>query len=154
MTGPSPNFLRTTRLVAAIMPAAFTVAAGTRWRSTAKPRSSSSAAARSAWDWQSPGGLSDGTFTSSARNCTCAARAAVRRSRMMVSKSVIAIWSSLEKVGVEVLEEVEEHAGGRLGVLRREDRKRVVKGKSVSVRVDIGGGRIIKKKTEEMKKYM
>src|SRR3546814_17941635 len=63
--------------------------------------------------------LSDGTFTSSARNCTCAARAAVRRSRMMVSKSVIAIWSSLEKVGVEVLEEVEEHAGGRLGVLRQ-----------------------------------
>src|SRR3546814_18192176 len=45
---------------------------------------------------------------------------------MMVSKSVIAIWSSLEKVGVEVLEEVEEHAGGRLGVLRRDALQRIM----------------------------
>src|SRR3546814_17004281 len=36
---------------------------------------------------------------------------------------------------------------------RRQDRKSVVKGKSVSVRVDLGGRRIIKKKsTEEYKK--
>src|SRR3546814_13453397 len=34
----------------------------------------------------------------------------------------------------------------------REDRKSVVEGKSVSVRVDLGGGRIIKKKKKENKK--
>src|SRR3546814_19667805 len=32
---------------------------------------------------------------------------------------------------------------------RREDRKSVVEGKSVSVRLDLGGGRCIKKKTKE-----
>src|SRR3546814_13517103 len=34
------------------------------------------------------------------------------------------------------------------------DRKSVVKGKSVSVRVDLGGGRIIKKKTKENEYHM
>src|SRR3546814_3895777 len=36
---------------------------------------------------------------------------------------------------------------GRAGADRRQERKSVVKGKSVSVRVDLGGRRIIKKKT-------
>src|SRR3546814_16146854 len=41
-----------------------------------------------------------------------------------------------------------------LGVEREVDRKRVVKGKRVSVRVDLGGRRIIKiQKTNQRKKY-
>src|SRR3546814_21126880 len=40
--------------------------------------------------------------------------------------SELAIWSSLEKGGVEGLEEVEEHAGGRLGVLRRDALQRIM----------------------------
>ena len=50
------------------------MSAGTGCRSTSKPRPSSSAAVRSACGAQSPGGLSDGTFTSSARNRVCASR--------------------------------------------------------------------------------
>src|SRR3546814_14472183 len=40
-----------------------------------------------------------------------------------------------------------------LARLRRADRKSVVEGKSVSVRVDLGGSRSIKKKTTEHKEY-
>src|SRR3546814_12465184 len=36
--------------------------------------------------------------------------------------------------------------GNQLALLRRQDRKSVVEGKSVSVRVDLGGRRILKKK--------
>src|SRR3546814_12683183 len=38
------------------------------------------------------------------------------------------------------------HAAGRRDCRARQDRKSVVEGKSVSVRVDLGGRRIIKKK--------
>src|SRR3546814_15575874 len=47
-------------------------------------------------------------------------------------------------------------ANKTFGVLRKMfnlDRKSVVEGKSVSVRVDLGGSRIIKKKTKEIKEY-
>src|SRR3546814_15717454 len=42
--------------------------------------------------------------------------------------------------------------GGRCESLRRPDRKSVVEGKSVSVRVDPGGSRIIKKKNTTQEK--
>src|SRR3546814_13137997 len=44
----------------------------------------------------------------------------------------------------------EDEAGGGF-LKRREDRKSVVEGKGVSVRVDLGGRRIIKKKKKKMK---
>src|SRR3546814_11153666 len=56
-------------------------------------------------------------------------------------------------VGVRLYDPPPGRTGGRGGVtrrsLRRVDRKSVVKGKSVSVRVDLGGRWIIKKKTEK-----
>src|SRR3546814_13907278 len=51
----------------------------------------------------------------------------------------------LREVGV--LRLIDQDMLGRLVELVAQDRKSVVKGKSVSVRVDLGGRRIIKKKT-------
>ena len=61
------------------MPLAVTASCGTTWRSTGRPIPSSWRAARSACGAQSPGGLSDGTRTRSARNPSCSRRCAARK---------------------------------------------------------------------------
>src|SRR5258708_531298 len=84
--GPAPKRWRTTRFVIERNPAAPTVAAGTSWRSTSNPMAESKAAARCACGVLSPGGVSLGTFTSSARNATASAcRASSQRSRSVLS---------------------------------------------------------------------
>ena len=85
---PSPKRTRTTRLVQEIMPFA---APRPRARGGARPRSPSprsNAAARAACGAQSPGGLSEGTFTSSARNCSSSPRGARQGSRECVAVGV------------------------------------------------------------------
>src|SRR3546814_17899567 len=54
--------------------------------------------------------------------------------------------------GDKVMATMDEHMGVR--VIRVEDRKSVVEGTSVSVSVDLGGRRIINKKTKRYVKYM
>ncbi|MNX90346.1 hypothetical protein D3C86_1223920 [compost metagenome] len=93
MVGPPlPKVLRTSRLVALIMPAARTLSSGTLCASTWKPSPSSSALARLPWASQSPGGLSDGTLTSSARKASCCGRRA-----SMVCVSVVSMGFMLSR---------------------------------------------------------
>ena len=66
------------QFVAEIIPFARTTSAGTGWRSTLNPISVNSAATRSACGAQSPGGLSEGTLTSSARNRVSRSRCRAR----------------------------------------------------------------------------
>src|SRR3546814_17452908 len=51
------------------------------------------------------------------------------------------VMTGRERVGAQVARQLEQ-----IGELRPQDRKSVVKGKRVSVRVDLGGRRTIKKK--------
>src|SRR3546814_18331538 len=59
------------------------------------------------------------------------------------------IFEYIQRINIEVVRRFIENEQIRIGneELQELDRKSVVKGKSVSVRVDIGGGRSIKKKT-------
>jgi hypothetical protein len=76
------------RLVQLIMPFFFVSSSGTGCRSTLKPASSRSLAAFSACARQSPGGLSEGVFTSSARKRVCASRLAARNA-WILSRAVM-----------------------------------------------------------------
>ena len=78
MTGPGPNTRRTTRFVQETMPWLRTRSSGTTCRSTSKPSAVSAFAVCSAWGAQSPGGLSEGTRTRSARNASISACQASR----------------------------------------------------------------------------
>src|SRR3546814_12631117 len=81
--------------------------------------------------------------------------ALVARRRLLDGVDVLHALDDAAPDGVLAVEEArwrqgdEELAVGRVGVLRArhaEDRKSVVSGKSVSVRVDLGGRRILTKK--------
>src|SRR3546814_19696401 len=52
------------------------------------------------------------------------------------------------RVGIRTAGQERRYVGRQVGVVGLEDRKSVVWGKSVSVRVDVGGRRIIKKKSK------
>src|SRR5262245_58994288 len=121
---PAPKRSRTTRFVHEIIPFALTSASGTGWRSTLSPSPSRSSVARLACALQSPGGLSEGTLTSSARKAVSAASCS-RMKLAMASRVALLICSipgrasglSARCLGFEIAQDVEENARAEVGVL-------------------------------------
>src|SRR5271165_832208 len=91
------------RLVAEIMPLALTRLSGTLCRSTANPNSSRSLATAVAERSQSPGGLSEGTLTISARKRVSASACSRTKAWIALSTGVIA-FPPIEPSGVEPLD--------------------------------------------------
>src|SRR5205823_10152812 len=139
MTGPSPKRSRTTRLVAEIMPLALVTSSGTAYCSTLKPSPSSSSAARLAWGAQSPGGLSEGTLTSSARNAVSAACFSRRKLAIFFPgrRCAFALLLSFKaasapSLGFEIAQDVEKYAGAQVRILHGHGFSRVMTDAAVS----------------------